>query len=45
MLLTSSGDRAAEEAGDGEPLAGGGLVAEAAVRAATIPGASSRPER
>ena len=39
MLLTSSGDRAAEEAGDGELLAGGGLVAAAAVRAATIPGA------
>src|SRR5215213_1944629 len=38
MLLTASGDRAAE--GDGEEvLAGAGLAAGAAVRAATIPGA------
>src|ERR687891_2747297 len=38
MLLTSSGDRAAE--GDGEEvLADAGLAAVAAVRAATIPGA------
>src|SRR5215216_3942476 len=38
MLLTCSGDRAAE--GDGEEvLAGAGLAALAAVRAATIPGA------
>src|SRR5215217_4404719 len=38
MLLTASGDRAAE--GDGEEvLSGAGLAAVAAVRAATIPGA------
>ena len=42
MLLTSSGDRAAEDEGGWELLAGAGLVglvAAAAVRAATIPGA------
>src|SRR5215212_6282434 len=42
MLLTSSGDRAAEDEGGWELLAGAGLVglvAVAAVRAATIPGA------
>ncbi|HJT99884.1 MAG TPA: hypothetical protein VJ966_01615, partial [Actinomycetes bacterium] len=38
MLLTASGDRAAEEGG-GELLSGAGLAAVAAVRAATIPGA------
>src|SRR5512132_463204 len=38
MLLTSSGDRAAEEE-DGAVLPGGGLAAVAAVGAATIPGA------
>ena len=38
MLLTASGDRAAEGDG-GEVLSGAGLAAVAAVRAATIPGA------
>ena len=38
MLLTASGDRAAEGDG-GAVLSGAGLAAVAAVRAATIPGA------